>query len=262
MKSLEQYKVGATDGDLGKVSDFFFDDERWVIRYMVADTTGFWHQAHRVLVSPIAFREVDWSARVFHLALTQDKLAHSPSVDVDKPVSRQYESDLGQYYGWSPYWGYAGTFDWGLGVQPSSLRSEPWKNVQRTKNDLHLRSAMEVTHYGVQATDGHIGRISDFIVDDETWNIRYVVVDTSPWWTGKHVLVSPSWVKRVSWSDREVHFAVSREAIKTAPEWEAGTSVDRPYEERLHEHHRRRGYWLAAEDSRGANEDPAQTFRP
>ena len=244
LRSLELFKVGAIDGDVGKVSDFYFDDHRWVIRYLVADTSGFWKKEHRVLVSPIAFRDVDFAGGVFHVALTKEKLEHSPSVDSDKPVSQQYESDLGLHHGWPPYWGYVGSLDWGLGAHPSALRREPWRNVQRTANDSHLRSASEVTHYGVKASDGPIGRISDFIVDDSTWNIRYLVVDTSPWWTGKHVLVSPLWVGRVSWPDRLVSFDVSRAAIQRSPEWTAGTPIDRTYESLLHEHHHQRGYWI------------------
>lgn len=93
LKDIESYKVSATDGEIGRVADFLFDDRHWTTRYLVTDTGGFGAGSHQVLISPISFRKVDWTTRLFHLGLSQAKIQGSPSVDLAKPVSRQYEQD-------------------------------------------------------------------------------------------------------------------------------------------------------------------------
>ena len=118
LKDLERYTVTATDGDLGSVSNFLLDDERWTVRYLVVEP-GLFHDGRRVLVSPIFFRQPEWATRCFHLALTKDKIRNSPSVNVDKPVSRQHERDYFRYYGYPYYWGYSGL--WGMGNYPGLL---------------------------------------------------------------------------------------------------------------------------------------------
>ena len=121
LNDLERYKVEATDGDLGTVVDFLLDDDQWVVRYLIVEVSFL--SARRVLVSPISFRNAEWSTRHFHLALTKDRIKNSPSVDTEKPVSRQHEADYNRYYAYGPYWG-RGTGPWGLGPYPTELRSE------------------------------------------------------------------------------------------------------------------------------------------
>ena len=110
--------------------------------------------------------------------------------------------------------------------------------------DRHLRSTQEVTGYYIGATDGEIGHVEDFIIDDESWSIRYIVVDTRNWWPGKKVLASPEWIEKVSWADSTVYVELTRAAIKSAPEYDASSPIDRDYEDRLHTHYGRQGYWF------------------
>ncbi len=244
LKELERYKVNATDGDIGSVVDFLLDDERWTVRYLVVETGGILNE-RRVLISPIAFRAVDESAKQFHLALSIDRVKNSPSVDVDKPVSRQHERDYSGYYGYPYYWGSSGM--WGAGAYPDGLatgaRHEPDTAHSDVPGDVHLRSAKEVRGYHVQGNDNAIGHVDDFIVDDETWAIRYLVIDTSNWWVGKKVLVAPPWATRVSWDERRVYVDMPRQAIKDSPEWNTYAAVNREYETRLYGHYRRPAYW-------------------
>src|SRR5208283_3789493 len=123
LKDLENYKVSATDGDIGHVVNFLLDDERWVARYLVVETGGSLG-GRAVLISPISFRQADWSTRRFHLALTMEKIRNSPSVDVDKPVSRQHERDYYGYYGYPRYWDSTGS--WGTGDFPRLLAGAGW----------------------------------------------------------------------------------------------------------------------------------------
>jgi sporulation protein YlmC with PRC-barrel domain len=244
LKGLEGYTMRATDGDIGGVADFLLDDERWVVRYLVADTAVF--AGRRVLISPISFGDVEWSTRCFHLALSMEKIRNSPSVDADKPVSRQHEWEYYRYFGYPDYWGYPGL--WGTGAYPGLLSvgrasKTPAEHSDRASGDIHLRSASEVRGYHIQGNDEAIGHVEDFIVDDETWEVRYLVVDTSNWWFGKKVLLAPRWTSRVSWSERKVHVDLSRQAISNGPEWNPNAAVNREYEARLYDYYGRPVYW-------------------
>lgn len=244
LKNLEHYTVSATDGEIGTVANFLLDEETWTIRYLVVETGGFF--GRRVLISPISFREPEWATHHFHVALTMDKVKNSPSLDTDKPVSRQHERDYYGYYGYPYYWGYSGL--WGGGAYPGLLaldgRSEASvENAREPAGDAHLRSASELRGYHVRGSDEAIGHVDDFIVDDETWGVRYLVIDTSNWWLGKKVLVAPHWANRVSWEAREVHVDMSRQAIKDSPEWNPTAGVNREYEARLYDYYGRPAYW-------------------
>ena len=246
LKDLEGYTIAATDGDVGRVVDFLLDDERWAIRYLVAETGGFL-DGRRVLLSPISLRSVDWSSRRVHLALTVDKIKNSPSVDTDKPVCRQHERDFYRYYGYPYYWGDLGL--WGIGAYPRYLAAGQYNEAalqgsDHDLDDVHLRSAKEVRGYDIQGSDKAIGHLEDFIVDDESWALRYLVIDTSNWWFGKKVLVVPQWASSVSWKERKVYVDVSRDFVKNSPEWDTA-ALNRDYEARLHDYHGRAGYWSA-----------------
>ncbi len=247
LKDLERYDVSATDGDVGVVLDFLIDDERWIVRYLVVQTGGLLTAGgRRVLISPISFREVDWTTRRFHLALTSNKVRNSPSVDMDEPVSRQREREYYLYYGYPQYWGSLRL--WGLGGDPGLLptasgNDAPVEETDESSGDVHLRSVDEVRGYHVQGSDGGIGHVEDFIVDDETWEVRYLVVDTSNWWFGKKVLVAPQWANRISWSEKSVHVDMSRKEIKGGPEWSGAEAIDREYESGLYDYYGRPVYW-------------------
>src|SRR5205809_6020840 len=98
------YSIQATDGEIGHVAEFLFDDEKWTIRYLVVDTGG-WLPGRRVLISPIALGETDWPGHRLHVKLTRQQVEESPVIDTDKPVSRQHEVSYYQYYRWPYYWG-------------------------------------------------------------------------------------------------------------------------------------------------------------
>jgi sporulation protein YlmC with PRC-barrel domain len=251
LKDLEQYAVVATDGAVGKVSNFLLDDSRWTIRYLVVDA-GTFFQERSVLISPMFFRQTDWATRTFRLALATEKIKNSPSIDLDKPVSRQHERDYYRYYGYPYYWGFPGI--WGSGYFPGAFAAAadggPWTEpradqAEEPAGDAHLRSAKEVCGYVVQGNHKEmIGHVQDFIVDDETWQIRYLVVDTSRWWFGKKVLVAPDWATRISWEERSVNVDLSRESVKNGPSWDPGDAVNRGYEARLYDYYGRPVYWV------------------
>jgi hypothetical protein len=243
------------DGDIGGVDDVYFDDLTWTVRYLVVET-GTWLPGRKVLLSPASLRDLDAAERRVRTDLTRRQVQESPSIDTDKPVSRQHENALSSHYGYSPYW--AGPYRWGpyaypypllhAGVLPPATDS-PYENRvaeelaarEEQSRDEHLRSARAVSGYGIRATDGELGHVEDFLVDDQDWAIRYLIVDPRSWWPGPHVLVAVDWIRSVSWNDEVVEVDVSRDAVRGARPYEG--SIDRDQEVQLYAHHRRPGYW-------------------
>jgi uncharacterized protein YrrD len=252
---LMGYSIGATDGLIGKVDDVYFDDNRWAVRYLVADTGG-WLSDRKVLITPISIGQPDWLSRMLPVTLTKKQVEHSPSIDTHKPVSRQHEAAYMEYYGYPFYW--SGDSLWGIGAYPGHLSlpaaiKTDLKKANRKKQkatnagghrlDHHLRSSSEAIGHHVQATDGEIGHVSDFLIDDLTWAIRYLVVNTSNWWLGHKVLIAPNWIGDVSWSDAKVHVNVTQKAVQKAPAYDADAVLDRQREDAIHKHYGRQAYW-------------------
>jgi uncharacterized protein YrrD len=251
VKDLHGFMIGASDGDIGSVKDCYFDDLSYTVRYVVVDTGG-WLAERKVLLSPIALSAMDLEHKRITATLTKAQVEKSPDIDTDKPVSRQHEAAYHGYYGYAPYW--AGSFLWGeypypsVGSEPAlsavDLECEPrWNWEVKEPGDPHLRSARAVTGYHIHATDGDIGHVEDFLVDDRSWTIRYMIVSTTNWWPGKKVLVAPPWVERVDWDLSKVHATLTREQIKNSPEYDPARPVERAYEAELHGHYGQPRYW-------------------
>lgn len=240
-QTLSGYKLLGRDKELGKVEEFYFDDKHWTIRYLVANT-GSWLTGNQVLISPYSLHEVNPSTENIAVSLTKKQIEDSPTLDSDKPVSRQFEKSYQAYYGFPLYWG--GPFLWGMypTIDPNpSNWNEP--NEIKESWDPYLRSTHEVDGYHIEATDGEIGHVNDFIIDTDTWSIRYLIVGTTNWWPGKQVLVSPRWIEGVSWHDRKVYVNLSRDAIQRSAEYTKDSLLTRDYEADLHQHYQRQGYW-------------------
>jgi len=238
------YELQASDGEMGKVADFYLDDLAWFVRYLVADT-GSWLTERLVLLSPLVLGWADAESKTFHVALTREQVEASPPIERDMPVNRQLEAELHRHYDWVPYWQapfpFAGTSG-ALAAQSSAEEEEV-----ETQGDPHLHSTREVTGYHIYATDGDIGHVDDLIVEDESWVIRYLVVDTGNWLPGKRVLMVPSWVQQVNWLERMVYVDLKRESIRNSPEFDPRAPVNRDYEERLYDYYGRRKYWEESE---------------
>jgi len=244
-KTLEGYKLANLHDEIGKVKEFYFDDSYWTIRYLVADT-GNWLTGRQVLISPYALAARVKEQHHITINLTKKQIESSPSLSSDKPVSQQFETDYYGYYGWPMYWSGSYSYMWGAYPYPY-LEPNPEKQAETTPEekgwDPHLRSTHEVTGYHIQAADGKLGHIEDFIIDDETWAIRYLIVDTRNWWPGQKILLAPQWIDRVSWGESKVFINLPRETIKQAPAYTEESLLSRDYETRLHQHYNRAGYW-------------------
>lgn len=267
MNDLKDYAILATDGDIGKVRDFYFDDHAWVIRYLIVET-GTWLSSREVLISPISIDHPNWKGKVLPVSITKKQVQNSPKIDTNKPVSRQHEMEYLGYYGYPQYWGGSGL--WAGGVYPTMMVPEAYAGSVSTSHagqsdaaqsaavkvrahteaarhdqddDPHLRSCKAVIDYDIHATDGDIGHVTDMLVDDETWAVRYFIVNTSNWWVGHRVLVAPQWIRDVIWHDSKVTVTMTRQAIKDAPPYDSTAKFDRGQEMGIYKHYGRPGYW-------------------
>ncbi|HXH81354.1 MAG TPA: PRC-barrel domain-containing protein [Candidatus Tectomicrobia bacterium] len=253
---LRTYSVGAVDADIGSIEDVYFDDQSWTVRYFVVDT-GRWLPGRKVLISPHSVRGLDPAGLRVVTDLTVQKVKDSPSIDTARPVSRQYEQEYSTYYGYPHYW--LGPHRWGAAVYPGAVlggpayppttpddyppATEEMIARERESADPHLRSAAAVSGYGIRATDGELGHVQDFLADEQSWAIRYLIVDPRRWWPGPHVVVATDWVTRVDWHDRVVEVDVTRDEVRNAPPYDPTGALDRSFETRLYGHYARPGYW-------------------
>jgi len=244
IKSLLGYTIKATDGEIGKVEEFYFDDRTSTIRYMVVKTGG-WFSGKKVLISPEAFQIAEWESETFSINLTKEKIKNSPDIDTDKPVSRQQEELMRGYYSWPGYYGYGTSAYRGLGMwgypmlEVSALEKEmkQMKSAEKANDDPHLRSTHEVTGYDIHATDGDIGEVEDFIIDDATWKIHFLVVESGNWFSGKKVLISPQWIKDVKWQEQNVTINHSKDEVKNSPEYDSWQAINDSYENSLNDYY-------------------------
>jgi hypothetical protein len=259
LNDLKGYSLLATDGPIGHVADALFDDRQWAVRYLVVDT-GTWLSGRRVLISPMSLGHPDWMLQQLPISMTKARVERSPDVDTKQPVSRQHEIEQLAYYGHPFYWEGSGL--WGTGAYPGVLAGTPVGPVTAPSagtaspahaRESHLRSSDAVIGYQILATDGELGHVENFLVEDETWAIRYMVVNTSNWWGGHHVLIAPSWIDKVSWTDSTVSVDLSQQAIKDAPPYDAEALFDRQQEAAMYEHYGRPRYWAV---------DPTPEQRP
>ncbi|MEO7938351.1 MAG: PRC-barrel domain-containing protein [Burkholderiaceae bacterium] len=263
IKELHDYAIGAVDGVIGHVKDLYLDDEAWVVRYLVVDAGG-WLSSKKVLISPIAIGNPDWAKRLLPVSITKEQVRNSPNFDSEKPVTRQHEMEYSSYYGYPYYWDGMGY--WGGDMYPNMMLSGyggiPARQAEETEArdararadasrddnaNPHLRSCAAVTGYHIHASDGDIGHVSGMLIDDETWAVRYLIVDTSNWWVGHRMLVAPPWIEDVSWAAGAVSIKLTRQAVKDAPAYNPVEIPSRADEARLHEYYGRTGYWAEAD---------------
>jgi len=224
IKQLYGKKLGASDGDIGHIKDFYFNDHTWAVRYVVADT-GNWLSGRQVLISPHAFGSIHPAGKAMLVKLTRKQIEDSPAIETHKPVSQQFEEDYHRYYGWPYYW--EGDGLWGgmrgfpiLDLPPNFSPAGPpaATGPKAERADAHLWSTQAVTGYHLQATDGITGHVHDFLMDDKSWAINQLVIKTGHRFTGKEVQLPMSQVDRISYKESTVFVKLTMEAVEKSPE--------------------------------------------
>jgi hypothetical protein len=218
MRNIKDFcgkELAALDGSIGHVNDFYFDDMTWVIRYLVAET-GAWMDGRRVLISPHAFGRLVRRGEILSVNLTRKQIKNGPSFDSHLPVSRQYEEQYYHYYGWPAYWNGSGM--WGIGDLPLAVQDSAHHHGHQQREDIHLRSTNVINGYRIEATDGAIGSVCDFVMDDESWVIREMTIETGHWYSGKKIFISPAMIKQISYEDSKVFVNLTKADIQQTTE--------------------------------------------
>jgi uncharacterized protein YrrD len=214
--------IVATDGEIGSVDDFYFQEDGWTVRYVVVDT-GRWFSGKRVLISPMSVVG-SWGRAGLNVTLTRDQVWDSPQVDTST-LSPAQEEDVRKHYGYPVYWGAGGV--WGSFENPGALIAAPMIPPPRPEGPVvrveaeHLRSVNASTGYHLHASDGEIGHVDDFVIGEETWRIRYLLVDTSNFIGGKWVIVRTDLIQRLDRERGMLPVAASRAEIQNSPSFES-----------------------------------------
>ena len=243
LKNIENNQIEANDGNIGKVYTIFFDDQSWEIRYLVVDTS-YWLPGRKVLISPSVLGK-SIAENTFPVELTKEQIQNSPDIDTQKPVSRQQQIELFEHYGWVPYWDAAYgpiASPYMPAALPNVLPGEDSQDKvsdNQNEDDPHLRNAKEVLGYNISALNGEIGHIEDILFENESWEIKYLVVDTRNWLPGKKVIIPPLWVEYIRWSESQLNVKVTRETVKNSPEYNWELPLDFDYEKQLFEHYQK-----------------------
>lgn len=217
INSLIGYKIAATDGELGEVTDFYFDDKAWTIRYLIVET-GTWLSHRKVLISPESVKKDFRTPGKFNVDLTVDQVRNSPHIDTQLPVSRQQREILHKHHSWENYW--ESSFFGGGDVGDTIASPEEQEKIIASL-DTHLRSIEDVSGYHIHAYNGQLGHVNNFILDDETWRITQLVIDTRKWLrrSGHKVLIDVSHVESVQWYNYEVFVDMRVEEVDNSPEY-------------------------------------------
>jgi len=231
--------LDATDGELGHVEEFYFDDESWTIRYLVV-RAGSWLAGRTVLLLPANVTEANWEAHRLTVSLSMDQVRQAPDVSTDRPVSRLQEIEYLRHYDQPPYWMLGAEVGGSAIAIDAAMRAAAAEaEAAGSSPPTHLRSSREVCGYHLEAPDGSIGHLREYLVDDETWRVRYLVVDTSTWWFGKTVAIPSDWVSKVSWGARSLRVDHTREAIKSSPAYDPHAPMSKAYADALAAHFNR-----------------------
>ena len=222
---IRKAAIRAVDGDIGTVEDFVFQEDHWAVRYLVVDTGG-WLSGRRVLISPMSVKG-PWSMASVPVALTKEQVQNSPQIDLERVLSRDMEGEMLAYYGYPGYWNASGI--WGPFDSPAALAaaaragtmSAPGSPVGLATEASPLRSTKEIAGYHLNAADGEIGHVDDFLIGQESWRIRYLVIDTSNWIGGKSVVVSTDAVRRIDLTEGLLHVGLTRDQIKESRSFES-----------------------------------------
>jgi hypothetical protein len=228
-RQLCGFAVRARDGGGGRVHDLYFDDQDWSVRFVVVGV-GRWPFDRRVLISPPELREPDEGEEVLPVALSRAQLGECPEAHVQRTVSAMRRKERSAHREGLPVWLWRPPFG-ACPVPPFALLpmddeggEGDWGGtrlrVDGDERDVHLRSVSEVIGYHIQAKDGEIGHVEDFVLCDEDWLIKYLLVDTRNWWGGRKVVVEPQWVEEFKCGESKVYLKLARGGVEGIPEYD------------------------------------------
>ena len=245
IKSMQGQAIKTHNNEpIGTLQDFYFDNHDWIIRYLVVETTP---SSRLVLISPEAVVASDPADETLTMNLTVSQIQASPDIDIKSSITPQQEAELRSHYGWPILDAPRGALLTEYRVlDPAPTLEESDENIlpEAVEEAHRLQEANRVLKYAVQARDGEAGQVEDFLIDDESWTLQYLVVDTGSWLSGRKVLVSPSYVYQIDWAEAVVHIDLNQETVKNSPEYDLESSTSQEFEERVYDPQDQNKAWL------------------
>lgn len=244
------YTIEATDGSAGSLDDLYFDDREWTVRLLVVETGG-WLTRDRVVLAPDRKITPNASRGAIEFPLTKESIENAPNPGAESPMDEEEQTELFAYYAWPPYWGQ------GLSMsRPAPLAGTlPVNAIEKKTAELrgegvedevqpHLRSAREMVGFDIAAADGEIGHAEDLLIEDESWTIRYLAIDTRNWMPGRKVLIHPDWIERPDWPAKKIRVKLTREQVENSPPLTKADTIERDYEQKIFDYYGYPGYWV------------------
>jgi len=265
--SLIGTKIHATDGEMGHIEDFYFDDAKWMIRYMIV-RTGSWFSGKHVMLAPSTIGDVVWEKHSVNVNLSKEQITKSPDLNMEMPVTREQEIDLVRELNYPTYWsgtpgpisdsistmGLAATGGPGMAVGPytgpsglpnevasdiystdisnpsalgadpantaeTEIRADVTRAAQAGAVSVQLHEVKRLTGFQVVGSDDAVGKVSDFMIDDESWQVASLLLDTTAWWPGGEVLVATGLITGINPSHSQIRIKSTRDEIKSSPEY-------------------------------------------
>ncbi len=222
------HRLHAADGEIGRSVDFLLEEQSWALSYLVVEA-GRWLEGQRILISTLALSKSEWTSRRLVMEGTRQQVKTAPRLDQGGPVSRQHELELSRHYGWSA-------------PGPTPLEALPLEAMlfdasaaegapplpemlAAPMSEGHLKSVKDLLGFSLEASDGTVGHVDDVIVDDDTWTLPYLVVDSRNWLSGRKVLVPTEWVGRIDRQDHRVEVLMSANNVEEEPEYDPSAPV-------------------------------------
>lgn len=229
---LEHYSLQAADGELGSVNRLYIEQATWVARYLVVGT-GLMELGQEVLVSMYAVRQVDHDAKRITVSLTKEQILNAPPAVLDLPLSRTYEREYLQFYGWPAYWEQAGGTIGGRVDTPAEVLAR----VPAEAETIQLMNSDDLAACRVQAIDGEVGDLDDILLDTDDWRVPFLEMDVGHWWAGRKVLIPTDWITGMDWNDMRIDVGLRIGQIQSAPEYRSDTPIDAAYDGQLRAHY-------------------------
>ena len=221
-KQLIGCKVHATDGFIGEIKTLYFESSQWIVRYFALEGN-----ARRFLIPATLFPMQNFSSSDLSLNLRKDQINNSPDIDLSQPLSRLSESTLASYYNIPSYWGPVTREEEVLQVPSegtmiishvtgSDIAVGAAGELLVVEQAANLYSTDEIFGFEAQAIDGDIGPVEDVMIDDYSWEMRYLIVDSARLLPGRKVLLSPQWIDSVNETDRKIRVNVTKNTVKSS----------------------------------------------
>jgi hypothetical protein len=204
-------RIHAMDGDVGHVHDLYIDSRQWTVRYLEVEIAPWPYGRDPVLLAPDDVQTVDSTCGKIDVALSRAQVRGSPTRDTHKPVSRQHRPGP-LYLEWPFVWPEGGWDGAETAAQLHQLMIEARHEQlctasQRPVEDAYLWSARTMAGYSVEGAEGRVGHVEDFVVDPGPWAIRYVLIGTRSWLSGRWSLVPTDAIEDISWESKTMRLA-------------------------------------------------------